>query len=84
MSMRWSNSAQAATAGTPDVALDDCGRGGQGRMIAVVLLARHSYAARNSRIRLLMSVGRCTIRKCLTSSISSDCDPYRSNTRLIG
>jgi len=35
------------------------------RMISVVLMARRSYAARNSRIRLLMSAGRCAIKKCL-------------------
>ena len=44
-------------------------------MVAVVLVAGGGYAARNFRIRLLMSVGRCTIRKCPTPSISSDCDP---------
>jgi len=48
---------------------------GQCRMIAVVVMARRSYAARNSRICLLMPVGRCTIKKCPTPSISSDCDP---------
>jgi hypothetical protein len=36
---------------------------------------RQCYAVRKCRIRLLMSVGRSTIRKCPTPSISSDCDP---------
>ncbi len=40
-------------------------------MVAVVLVAGGGYAARNSRIRLLMSVGRCTIRKCPTPLMSS-------------
>jgi len=53
-------------------------------MVAVVLMLWRSYAARNSRIRLFTSVGRCTIMKCPTPSISSDCDPgpQWSGTRL--
>ncbi len=38
-------------------------------------MAVQGYAPGKSRIRLLMPVGRCTIRKCPTPSISSACDP---------
>jgi hypothetical protein len=41
----------------------------------VVLPKRRGYVPKKSRIRLLMSVGRCTIRKWPTPSINSDCDP---------
>ena len=44
-------------------------------MVAVVVMARRSYPARNSRIRLLMSVGRWTIMKCPDAVDELDCDP---------
>ena len=46
-----------AAAGTPEVGRGARGREGWCRIITAVLVARRSYAARNSRIRLLMPEG---------------------------
>src|SRR6266536_5789954 len=59
----------------PGAGLDGCVRGRPVPDDRCRVDGEASYAARNSRIRLLMSAGRCTIKKCPTPSMSSDCDP---------
>ncbi len=49
--------AVSAATGTPEVGLGDHAREGWCRIITAVLIARRSYAARNSWIRLLMLDG---------------------------